>query len=174
MAMGEWISVQTSREAAERQLEVEADELDTFLEEEREELRLIYLAKGLTEEEATTLADNLMSTGRPRWTSRRARSSGSTRPTSAAPRWSPRRRRSCCSPSARSSRYCPTCSPQAPPQPCSRCSPAGLGLFALVAATTVITGRSALRSGLRQLLIGWAAAAVTYGIGALIEVSVVG
>jgi VIT1/CCC1 family predicted Fe2+/Mn2+ transporter len=47
----------------------------------------------------------------------------------------------------------------------------GVGLFLLGAATTVITGRRAVRSGLRQLLIGWAAAAVTYGLGAAIGVT---
>ena len=59
MALGEWVSVQTSREAAEHQLEIEADELDTFPDEEQKELRLIYQANGLSEEDAAALADSL-------------------------------------------------------------------------------------------------------------------
>jgi VIT1/CCC1 family predicted Fe2+/Mn2+ transporter len=39
---------------------------------------------------------------------------------------------------------------------------------------TLFTGRSLLFSGVRQLLIGLVAAAVTYGIGSLLEVSVSG
>jgi VIT1/CCC1 family predicted Fe2+/Mn2+ transporter len=46
-----------------------------------------------------------------------------------------------------------------------------LGLFGIGAAITLMTGRSAWISGLRQVLFGLAAAAVTFGIGALIGVS---
>ena len=46
------------------------------------------------------------------------------------------------------------------------------GLFAIGAAITLLTGRSALFSGTRQLLLGLLAAAVTFGIGRLIGVSV--
>ncbi|MCD6072807.1 MAG: protein of unknown function, transrane [Microvirga sp.] len=42
-----------------------------------------------------------------------------------------------------------------------------IGLFVIGAAITVITGRSALRSGLRQVLFGVAAAAITFGVGRL-------
>jgi len=40
------------------------------------------------------------------------------------------------------------------------------------AAITMLTGRGVLYSGLRQLLIGMAAAGVTFGIGHLIGISV--
>ena len=46
-----------------------------------------------------------------------------------------------------------------------------VGLFALGAAITVFTGRNALVSGLRQAIIGIAAAAVTFGIGHLFGVA---
>jgi VIT1/CCC1 family predicted Fe2+/Mn2+ transporter len=39
------------------------------------------------------------------------------------------------------------------------------GLFIIGAAITVITGRSALASGLRQVLFGVVAAAITFGVG---------
>lgn len=60
MAMGEWISVQSAREQAGRQLRIEADELAAFPEEEAEELTLIYQAKGLPEDQARGLASRLL------------------------------------------------------------------------------------------------------------------
>jgi len=45
MALGEWVSVQSSRELARHQLAIEADEIATLPEEEVEELRLIYQAR---------------------------------------------------------------------------------------------------------------------------------
>ena len=47
-----------------------------------------------------------------------------------------------------------------------------VGLFVIGAAITLLTGRSVMRSGLRQLAFGLAAAAVTYGIGSLFDVVV--
>ena len=47
-----------------------------------------------------------------------------------------------------------------------------LALFAVGASVSLLTGRSALFSGARQLLIGAAAAAITYLIGSLIGVNV--
>src|SRR5271165_264869 len=58
MALGEWLSVNTARESAQRQIATEADELEQVPEEEEEELALIYQAKGLPEELAKTLASS--------------------------------------------------------------------------------------------------------------------
>ncbi len=60
MALGEWISVRSSREAYERQISIEADELREFPEEEREELTLIYQSKGLSREEAEIASDRVL------------------------------------------------------------------------------------------------------------------
>ena len=49
-----------------------------------------------------------------------------------------------------------------------------LGLFGIGAAITLFTGRGVWSSGLRQVAFGLAAAAVTYGIGRLIGVSLAG
>jgi VIT1/CCC1 family predicted Fe2+/Mn2+ transporter len=43
-----------------------------------------------------------------------------------------------------------------------------LALFGIGALITLMTGRSVLFSGTRQVIIGAAAAALTFGIGALI------
>jgi VIT1/CCC1 family predicted Fe2+/Mn2+ transporter len=60
MAAGEWVSVQSLRELYEREIEVEREELAAFPEEEREELVLIYEAKGIPAEEARALAARIM------------------------------------------------------------------------------------------------------------------
>ncbi|CAN5778015.1 hypothetical protein BH23ACT10_BH23ACT10_37690 [soil metagenome] len=172
MAMGEWVSVQSSREAAEHQMEIESDELDTFPDEELEELRLIYQAKGLSVEEATALADNLMD-DRQAMLDVKAREELGIDPdelggSPAVAAWSsfllfaigaivP---------------VIPYLFTEGGAAVMLAVLGSGIGLFALGAATTIITGRSAPRSGLRQLLIGWAAAALTYGIGAAIGVSI--
>jgi VIT1/CCC1 family predicted Fe2+/Mn2+ transporter len=61
MALGEWLSVQSSRELYTRQLDMEREELDTMPEEEEEELALIYQARGLDEPEARKFASSVMS-----------------------------------------------------------------------------------------------------------------
>jgi VIT1/CCC1 family predicted Fe2+/Mn2+ transporter len=49
-----------------------------------------------------------------------------------------------------------------------------LALFLIGAATTVFTGSSVWYSGGRQLVLGWLAASVTFGIGHLFKVSMAG
>ncbi len=60
MAMGEWLSVNSSREFYQDQIAGEAAELDEFPEEEQQELALIYQAKGLPEPQAKALAERLI------------------------------------------------------------------------------------------------------------------
>jgi VIT1/CCC1 family predicted Fe2+/Mn2+ transporter len=60
MAAGEWVSVQSQRELYEREITIEREEVAAFPEEERDELILIYQAKGLSEDEAEALAGRIM------------------------------------------------------------------------------------------------------------------
>ena len=60
MAAGEWVSVRSQRELYERELEVERWELAEFPDDEREELELIYRAKGLDDAAARQLAESIM------------------------------------------------------------------------------------------------------------------
>ena len=60
MAMGEWLSVQSSRELYQKELETEAMELENSPEEEQEELSLIYQSKGIPKEMADSISSNLM------------------------------------------------------------------------------------------------------------------
>ncbi len=49
-----------------------------------------------------------------------------------------------------------------------------LGLFGIGAAITIFTGAPVWRSGGRQLLLGLAAAGVTFGLGRLIGMTITG
>ena len=60
MAIGEWLSVQSARELYSRQIDVEREELEQAPEEEREELSLIYQAKGLGAAAANDLAARIV------------------------------------------------------------------------------------------------------------------
>src|SRR5439155_22442381 len=60
MAMGEWLSVTSSRELSQQQIDVERDELQRLPEEEIEEIALIYEAKGLPRPQAEALARQMM------------------------------------------------------------------------------------------------------------------
>ncbi|MFN5634252.1 MAG: VIT1/CCC1 transporter family protein, partial [Flavobacteriia bacterium] len=52
MALGEWISVKSSQELYENQMQLEMEELETNPEGERKELKLIYMSKGIPENQA--------------------------------------------------------------------------------------------------------------------------
>ena len=103
MASGEWISIRSQRELYENELRIEQEELRAFPEEEREELELIYQAKGIAPEAARR--SSTTSCGDP--TSRSTRSLGrnsASIPASSARRGWPRCRRSSRSPWVRRSR----------------------------------------------------------------------
>lgn len=60
MALGEWISVRSGAELIERQVRVELDEIRHLPEEEIEELTLIYMSRGVPEEEARQTAKRII------------------------------------------------------------------------------------------------------------------
>jgi VIT1/CCC1 family predicted Fe2+/Mn2+ transporter len=61
MALGEWLSVTNARELASTQIAKEAEELEQTPQAEQHELALIYQAKGLQKEDAQRVAAELMS-----------------------------------------------------------------------------------------------------------------
>src|SRR6058998_4299282 len=65
MALGEWVSVTSSRELAQREIRIESSELAEDPEAEGEELKLIYEAKGLSPSEAETMVGTCSPIGRP-------------------------------------------------------------------------------------------------------------
>jgi vacuolar iron transporter family protein len=171
MALGEWVSVQSARELAQRQLAIEADEIATLPEEEVEELRLIYQARGVPEEEAFALAKRLLDDPDSALEVMAHEELGLDPDDRGGNPWQ----------AAGVSFLLFALGAVLPVLPfvwlagtagvAVSATVGGLGLFALGAATTLFTGRGALRSGLRQMLLGLAAAAVTYGVGAALGVS---
>jgi vacuolar iron transporter family protein len=61
MALGEWLSVTNARELASTQIAKEAEEIEQTPEAEQHELALIYQAKGLPKDDAQRVAAELMS-----------------------------------------------------------------------------------------------------------------
>jgi VIT1/CCC1 family predicted Fe2+/Mn2+ transporter len=59
MALGEWLSVQSSRELNQRQVDIETEEMENSPEEEMLELALIYQSKGMDKEEAEKMAQKV-------------------------------------------------------------------------------------------------------------------
>ena len=61
MALGEWISVKSSQELFENQMALEMEELETNPEGEEKELVLIYISKGIPELQAMSMAKEIIS-----------------------------------------------------------------------------------------------------------------
>ena len=59
MALGEWISVTSSRELSEREIKIESEEFDMNPQAEQEELQLIYESKGMKPADAQNLAKHM-------------------------------------------------------------------------------------------------------------------
>jgi len=174
MAMGEWLSVNSSRESYLRQMKTEAMELEQVPEEEKEELILIYQAKGLPEDQARALAQRLISSPQTALDTLAREELGIDPEELGGSAWV-----------AGASSFVLFAAgaifPVAPFFVLAGQSAviaslvlSGLALFLIGAGTTLFTGRGVVFSGMRQLLVGLAAAGVTYGIGHLIGVALTG
>jgi VIT1/CCC1 family predicted Fe2+/Mn2+ transporter len=174
MALGEWISVQSSRELYERQIAIERVELEQIPDEEEAELALIYQAKGLPEAQARDLAARLIA-DRPNALDTLAREELGVDPEElGGSAWE-------ASLTSFMLFALGAIVPVAPFLALGGLSAvaasvvlSALGLFGIGAAITLLTGRSVLYSGARQVLIGLAAAGITFAIGRLIGVAVAG
>jgi VIT1/CCC1 family predicted Fe2+/Mn2+ transporter len=172
MAMGEWISVQSSRELYERELAVERVEIARFPEEEYQELVEIYEERGLSTSVAQQMATHVMADAERALEVMAREELGIDPEELGGSAWT----------AATSSfvlfvagAVVPVawfaCFSTAAAVPLSLAASA-VALFAIGAAITRVTSRSPWRSGTRQLAMGLAAAAATYGIGYLLGVSV--
>jgi VIT1/CCC1 family predicted Fe2+/Mn2+ transporter len=167
MAAGEYISMRSQREAYEREIDLESEELRDDPEAEAEELALIYRAKGLDAEEAERVATTIMK-DREAALDTMAREELGLDPDELGSPWS----------AAVSSLIAFTIGAAVAVAPYLFASGsaaltvsialAAAGLFAVGAAIGLLNGRGPLRSGARQLLIGGAAAMVVYFVGHLI------
>src|SRR6266540_1076447 len=173
MAAGEYVSMQSQRELFERQIALERDELAEDPEEEQQELALIYRAKGVSRSEAEQLARSLMSDPEIALDTLIREELGLDPDELGSP-WA----------AATSSFASFAVGALLPVLPYLFFGSFGafvlsavlsaVALFAVGAAVSLLTGRGLLYSGARMLLIGAAAAAVTYVVGHLIGISVAG
>jgi VIT1/CCC1 family predicted Fe2+/Mn2+ transporter len=174
MALGEWISVQSSRELYTRQLQTEEAEIQTAPDEEIEELTLIYQARGLDEAGARALATRIMADPATALETLARDELGIDPEELGGSAWE----------AALTSFFLFAVGAILPVLPYVFVSGwvavvasgllSAVGLFGIGAAITLFTGRPVWSSGLRQVVFGLAAAAVTYGIGRVIGVSVAG
>ncbi len=174
MALGEWLSVQSSRELYERQISIERREIEEVPEEEEEELALIYEAKGLPEAQARNLAARMMQNKSTALDTLSREELGIDPEELGGSAWA----------AALASFFLFSLGAIFPVAPFTilRGFPAiyaslllsGLALFLIGAGITLLIGRSILYSGTRQVIFGFAAAGITFGIGRLIGVSISG
>jgi VIT1/CCC1 family predicted Fe2+/Mn2+ transporter len=174
MALGEWLSVQSSRELYQRQIQIESDELRDAPEAEAEELTLIYQAKGLPEAQARELAAKLIGQPATALDTLAREELGIDPDELGGSAWQ----------AAATSFVLFAIGAIVPVAPFALLSgqtavwtsivASGILLFGIGAGITLMTGRSVLYSGMRQVLFGLAAAALTFGVGRLIGVSLAG
>jgi VIT1/CCC1 family predicted Fe2+/Mn2+ transporter len=174
MALGEWLSVTSSRELYKHQISIEKAEISDAPEEEAEEMALIYEARGVPPDEACSLAQHVLSD-----------------PTSALETLAreelnidPAELGGSAWEAALTSFFLFSIGAIIPVIPFTflhgTTAIAGgmifsaFGLFIIGAGITLFTGRNVLFSGARQVLFGLAAAAITFGIGRLIGVNIGG
>jgi VIT1/CCC1 family predicted Fe2+/Mn2+ transporter len=172
MALGEWVSVTSSRELAQREIRIESTELTEDPEGEGDELKLIYEAKGLSPGEAETMVRHMLA-DRTSAIDALAREELGIDPNQlGGSAWE----------AAVSSFVLFAIGAVVPILPfvvargsiavASSVVISAVGLFVIGAAITLFTGAPVWRSGGRQLLLGLAAAGLTFGLGKLIGLAI--
>lgn len=174
MALGEWLSVQSSRELYQHQIKIEAAEIEEIPEEEEQELSLIYQAKGLEARQADLLAKSIMADKSSSLDTLAREELGVDPQELGGSAWE----------AALTSFFLFALGAIFPVLPFAilngytaviiSLALSAIGLFMIGSAITLFTGRPLVQSGLRQVLFGLVAAGVTFGIGKLIGVSVTG
>ena len=171
MAAGEYVSMRSQTEVLERQIELERAELEAMPEEEEKEIAAIYHSRGFPDAEAAAIAKQLMSDPKIALETL-VREELGLDPEELGSPWG----------ASIGSFLAFAVGAFIPLVPfilltggTALTVSIGLTSFALFgvgAAVSLLTGRSALYSGARQLGIGAAAAAITYLVGSLIGVNV--
>jgi len=174
MALGEWLSVQSSRELNQRQIDLEMEEMEASPEEEKKELVLLYQAKGMSIDEARKLADKAFEHPDTAIDAIITEELGIDKEELGGSAWE----------AAIASFILFSIGAIIPLYPFMfldgknaillSIGSSVIGLFGIGAAITLLTGKSIWFSGFRQVGFGLAAAAVTYGIGTIIGVSLAG
>ncbi len=167
MALGEWLSVQSARELFEHQIGIERDELLAAPEEEAEELALIYQAKGLPADQARELGQRLVQDPQAALDTLAREELGVDPDELGGSAWVAAFTSFLLFSAGAIIPVLPYFFAEGTTALLASLILSVIGLFAIGAAITIITGRNALLSGLRQVLFGVVAAAITFGIGRL-------
>ena len=173
MAAGEYISMQSQRELFERQIALERAEMEAMPEEEEAEMAAIYRAKGFREDEAKAIAHRLFENPE-RALEQLIREELGLDPDELGSPYG----------AAFGSFVAFAVGAFVPVLPYLLGGGVGafvaaivlslVALFGVGAGVSLLTGRSVLFSGARQVAIGAVAALVTFGVGTAIGVSVAG
>lgn len=172
MALGEWISVKSSQELYENQMQLEMEELETNPEGEEKELALIYYSKGIPEEQAKQMAKEVMTDIDKAHEILVKEELGIN----------PDDLKGSAMEAAIASFILFAFGAVIPVIPffffggykavIISTILSAMGLFVIGASITLFTGKSVWYSGFRQVLFGLIAAAITFGIGSLIGISI--
>jgi VIT1/CCC1 family predicted Fe2+/Mn2+ transporter len=172
MALGEWLSVQSSRELYENQLRTEAEEIESAPEEEAEELALIYEARGIPAQSARNLASQIMTNKETALDTLAREELGIDPAELGGSAWTAAITSFVLFALGAIIPVAPFIFTGGMPAVFISIGLSALGLFGLGAAITLFTGKPVWKSGLRMVVFGLLAAAVTFGIGRLIGVSI--
>ncbi len=174
MALGEWISVKSSQELYERQMALEMDEIETNPEGELKEITLIYIAKGIPEDQAHDMAVKVMADPAHAHAVLIKEELGINPEDLKNSAWE----------AAITSFILFAIGAIIPLAPffwaggytaiLASVGFSALGLFIIGSAITLFTGKSIWFSGMRQVIFGLLAAAITFGIGKMIGISIAG
>ena len=173
MAAGEYVSVRSQRELYEEQIALEQQELEMSPDEEKEELALIYQAKGIPAEQAEELADRILSNPETAIETL-AREELGLDPSALVSPWGAALSSFLAFGIGAGLPIIPFIYLQGPAALSLSAGICGLALFTVGALISVFTGRSLVVSGLRMLGIGALAAGITFAIGRLLGVSIGG
>ena len=169
MASGEYVSVRSQREMYEYQIGLERDELKAYPDEEAKELALIYEARGLAWDEAKRLADSMIADPE-RGLDTLAREELGLNPEELGSPFGAAAFSFLSFAAGALIPLLPFLFGRGPSMLVISITLTGLSLFGVGSTLSLFTGRSALRGGVRMLLIGAAAGALTFAIGRLLRV----
>ncbi|MFC3676927.1 VIT1/CCC1 transporter family protein [Ferrovibrio xuzhouensis] len=174
MAMGEWLSVNSARELYQGQIQTEAMELEQAPDEEVEEIALIYQAKGLPEAEAQALAAKMMDNKQTALDTLVREELGIDPEELGGSAWTAAGTSFALFAIGAVFPLLGFIALDGEQAVLAGIVASAFALFAIGAGTSLFTGRGLLFSGARQMAIGLGSAAITYGIGRLIGVSLGG
>ncbi len=173
MAAGEYISMQSQRELFERQIALERAELEAMPAEEEAELASVYRAKGFTADEATTIAHRMFADPEHALDTLIREELGLDPDELGSP-WGAAFGSFVAFAIGAAVPVVPYVVDAGGPAFAFALGASLVALFLVGAGVSLLTGRSLLFSGARQVALGAAAAGITYLVGNLIGVSVAG